>query len=143
MKHRRRREPYRAADRLDDGRLDDGRSRRHATRAVVADTLAELPSIGRRSAETTSSTMRSRPAPRTGTHRSPKPASSEGGADTVSRFGDLLVRAATAADRDRIVALLVRSWGGTSVAAHGTIYEAAGQPAQLAEPGNELAGVLT
>jgi N-acetylglutamate synthase-like GNAT family acetyltransferase len=53
------------------------------------------------------------------------------------------VRQATAADHARIVDLLARSWGGTTVIAHGVTYDAATLPALLAERRGRLAGLLT
>jgi N-acetylglutamate synthase-like GNAT family acetyltransferase len=53
------------------------------------------------------------------------------------------VRQATAADHSRIVDLLARSWGSTTVVGHGVVYDAATLPALLAERRGRLAGLLT
>ena len=53
------------------------------------------------------------------------------------------VRQATAADHSRIVDLLARAWGSTTVIAHGIVYDAATLPALLAERRGRLAGLLT
>lgn len=53
------------------------------------------------------------------------------------------VRQATAADHSRIVDLLSRSWGSTTVIAHGVVHDAAALPALLAERRGRLAGLLT
>jgi len=53
------------------------------------------------------------------------------------------VRQATAADHSRIVDVLSRSWGSTTVIAHGVTYDAATLPALLAERRGRLAGLLT
>ena len=53
------------------------------------------------------------------------------------------VRQATAADHAHIVDLLARSWGRTTVIAHGVVYDAATLPALLAERRGRLAGLLT
>ena len=53
------------------------------------------------------------------------------------------VRQATAADHSRIVDLLARSWGSTTVIAHGVTYDAATLPALLAERRGRVAGLLT
>jgi ribosomal protein S18 acetylase RimI-like enzyme len=58
-------------------------------------------------------------------------------------MGDLRVRAAGAADRAVIVDMLTASWDGTAVVAHGTVYDAAGLPALLAERDGRAAGLLT
>ncbi|MFG3205250.1 GNAT family N-acetyltransferase [Streptomyces sp. NPDC048192] len=39
--------------------------------------------------------------------------------------------------------VLTSSWGGTTVVAHGTVYDAAGLPALLAERDGRVAGLLT
>ncbi len=56
---------------------------------------------------------------------------------------DPVVRAATAADRQGIVDALTASWGGTTVVAHGTRYDASSLPALVAEKDGRLVGVLT
>jgi GNAT superfamily N-acetyltransferase len=58
----------------------------------------------------------------------------------------LRVRAAEPADRERIVRMLTASWGGTTVVAHGVVYDAGNLPALIAERGEgevEPAGLLT
>jgi GNAT superfamily N-acetyltransferase len=45
----------------------------------------------------------------------------------------LRVHAAEPADRERIVRTLTASWGGTTVVAHGVVYDAAALPALIAE----------
>jgi GNAT superfamily N-acetyltransferase len=55
----------------------------------------------------------------------------------------ILVRAATTTDRERIVGVLVASWGGTVVVGHGVRHDAAELPALLAERDDELVGLLT
>src|SRR5690348_2146540 len=56
---------------------------------------------------------------------------------------ELVVRHAGAEDRGRITELLMRSWGGTTVVAHGVKYDAADLPALLAERADRVAGLLT
>lgn len=58
-------------------------------------------------------------------------------------MGELALRAATVADRERIARALVESWGSATVVAHGANYDAASLPALLAERGGELVGLLT
>lgn len=55
----------------------------------------------------------------------------------------VLVRAAGPADRSAIVDLLTNSWGGTSVVAHGVVFDAATLPALIAERAGALCGLLT
>src|SRR5690242_20324344 len=52
---------------------------------------------------------------------------------SVSGMDRIDVRQATAADHSRIVDVLSRSWGSTTVIAHGVTYDAATLPALLAE----------
>jgi ribosomal protein S18 acetylase RimI-like enzyme len=56
---------------------------------------------------------------------------------------DLVVREATAAGREQIASLLIRSWGATTVVAHGVRYDATALPALVAHRGSALAGLLT
>src|SRR4051812_26346635 len=53
------------------------------------------------------------------------------------------VRQAGTADHSRIVDLLTRSWGSTTVVAHGVVHDAATLPALLAARRGRLAGLLT
>jgi N-acetylglutamate synthase-like GNAT family acetyltransferase len=55
----------------------------------------------------------------------------------------IAVRQATGADHAHIVDLLARSWGSTTVIAHGVTYDAATLPALVAERRGRLAGLLT
>jgi GNAT superfamily N-acetyltransferase len=62
----------------------------------------------------------------------------------VAWVTDFSVRPAVADDRDPITALIRRSWGTTTSAAHGTLYDAAELPALVAVgPDGDLVGVLT
>jgi GNAT superfamily N-acetyltransferase len=54
-----------------------------------------------------------------------------------------LVRPVTLADADTVRELLVASWGGTTVAAHGALFDAAMLPGLLAERDGQPVGVLT
>jgi GNAT superfamily N-acetyltransferase len=56
---------------------------------------------------------------------------------------DLVVRAATVTDRQGIADMLNASWGGTTVVAHGTQYDASSLPALVAEKDGRLVGLLT
>jgi ribosomal protein S18 acetylase RimI-like enzyme len=58
-------------------------------------------------------------------------------------MSDLRCRPATAADREVIAGVLAESWGGTTVVAHGTVYDAAVLPALLAERDGRVVGLLT
>jgi ribosomal protein S18 acetylase RimI-like enzyme len=53
------------------------------------------------------------------------------------------VRALRSADRLAALALLTRSWGGTTVIALGTVYDAAELPGLVAVRAGELVGLLT
>jgi ribosomal protein S18 acetylase RimI-like enzyme len=54
------------------------------------------------------------------------------------------VRPAGAGDLNHIATLLTGAWGGVTVVAHGTVYDAATLPALLAESADgEVAGLLT
>jgi GNAT superfamily N-acetyltransferase len=57
--------------------------------------------------------------------------------------GDLTIRTAEAADRATVTAILTASWGGTTVVVHGTVVDAAGLPALLAERDGTPVGLLT
>ncbi|TCC52541.1 GNAT family N-acetyltransferase [Kribbella capetownensis] len=56
---------------------------------------------------------------------------------------DLRVRKATEADREAVVDLLTTAWGGTTVVAHGTVYDATTLPALVAEQDGRIVGLLT
>ena len=56
---------------------------------------------------------------------------------------DQVVRHATSADRPLIVDLLRGFWGGTTVVAHGTLFDAAALPALLSRRGDRVTGLLT
>ena len=56
---------------------------------------------------------------------------------------DLVVRAATVADRRGIAGVLDAAWGGATVVAHGTQYDASALPALVAEKDGRLVGLLT
>jgi ribosomal protein S18 acetylase RimI-like enzyme len=59
-------------------------------------------------------------------------------------MSDLVVRAVVPTDRVRVVALLMAEWGGgTEVAGHGVLYDAAELPGLLAERDGEVVGLLT
>jgi GNAT superfamily N-acetyltransferase len=51
----------------------------------------------------------------------------------------LRVRAGAAADREWITDTLTASWGGTTVVAHGVVYDASTLPALIAERDSEIA----
>ncbi len=53
------------------------------------------------------------------------------------------VRTLQPADRLAAVALLKRSWGGSTVVAHGTVYDAATLPGLVAEHAGRIVGLLT
>ena len=55
----------------------------------------------------------------------------------------LVIRPAGSDDRDALAALLTASWGGTTVAAHGVLYDAVTLPALLAYRAGGLCGALT
>jgi ribosomal protein S18 acetylase RimI-like enzyme len=55
-------------------------------------------------------------------------------------MSELVVRAVVTADRPRVVELLMAAWGGTEVAGHGVLYDAA---ELLAERDGVLVGLLT
>ncbi|MFF5290397.1 GNAT family N-acetyltransferase [Paractinoplanes globisporus] len=55
----------------------------------------------------------------------------------------VVIRPATDVDHPRIVDLLSRSWGSTTVVAHGVKYDASTLPALLAVRRGRLAGLLT
>ncbi|HEX5203586.1 MAG TPA: GNAT family N-acetyltransferase [Actinoplanes sp.] len=56
---------------------------------------------------------------------------------------ELVVRHAGPEDRGRITEVLLRSWGSTTVVAHGVRYDAADLPALVAERAGRVAGILT
>jgi ribosomal protein S18 acetylase RimI-like enzyme len=58
-------------------------------------------------------------------------------------MGDLRIRPATAADREAIADVLTSSWGGTTIVAHATAYDASRLPALLAEQDGRIVGLLT
>jgi GNAT superfamily N-acetyltransferase len=53
------------------------------------------------------------------------------------------IRAATAGDREAIVALLRNRWGGETMVVHDTVYRPADLPAFVAVDGPELVGLIT
>jgi GNAT superfamily N-acetyltransferase len=58
-------------------------------------------------------------------------------------MGELRVRPAVVADHDVIARMLKASWGTTTVAIHGTVYDASCLPALLAEQDGRAVGLLT
>ena len=53
------------------------------------------------------------------------------------------IRPLTDADRDAVVGILTRSWGTTSVAGHGVLYDAATLPGLIATRSGRAVGLLT
>jgi GNAT superfamily N-acetyltransferase len=56
---------------------------------------------------------------------------------------ELEIRAATAGDREAIVALLRDRWGGETMVVHDTVYRPADLPAFVAVDGPDLVGLVT
>jgi GNAT superfamily N-acetyltransferase len=54
-----------------------------------------------------------------------------------------VIRAATAGDREAIVALLRERWGGETMVVHDTVYRPADLPAFVAVDGPDLVGLVT
>jgi DNA-3-methyladenine glycosylase I len=57
--------------------------------------------------------------------------------------GKFEIRAATAGDREAIVALLRNGWGGETIVVHDTVYRPADLPAFVAVDGPDLVGLIT
>lgn len=58
-------------------------------------------------------------------------------------MGDFRVRTSEASDRDVLAGILIASWGDTTVAVHGELYDAVDLPALLAEQDGRVVGLLT
>jgi GNAT superfamily N-acetyltransferase len=58
-------------------------------------------------------------------------------------MSELVVRTVVPSDRERVVRLLTEAWGGTEVAGHGVLHDAAELPGLLAERDGEMVGLLT